>query len=113
MAKQFTRVQEDFICDVCGSVVHGNGYTNHCPHCLTSKHVDIYPGDRSSPCQGTMPAVSMEIKGSTYVLTQKCVKCVHIRKNKTAENDSAKALRALSKGELPEFIAEMRNKKPS
>ena len=26
----------------------GNGYTNHCPKCLWSKHVDINPGDRGA-----------------------------------------------------------------
>lgn len=110
MPKQFTRVQEDFICEVCGFYVHGNGYTNHCPHCLTSKHVDIYPGDRASTCQGIMPAISMEIKGGTYILTQKCLKCGHTRKNKVANNDSSKALRALSKGELSDFIDQIRKK---
>lgn len=38
--KNFTRVIEDFICENCGTEVKGNGYTNHCPKCLWSKHVD-------------------------------------------------------------------------
>ena len=43
----FTRKVEDFTCEHCGREVHGNGYTNHCPHCLHSKHVDVNPGDRA------------------------------------------------------------------
>lgn len=111
MPKQFTKVKEDFICDQCGALVHGNGYTNHCPHCLTSKHVDIYPGDREASCHGLMPAVSMELKNGEYILTQKCEKCGHIRKNKASEKDSAKALRALSNGTLPDYISTMMEKK--
>ena len=108
MPKQFTRTQEDFICGVCGAYVHGNGYTNHCPYCLTSRHVDIQPGDRASPCQGLMPAVSLENKRGGYVITQVCSKCGHTRKNKTADNDSFQAILALSKGELNDYIADLK-----
>lgn len=44
--KHFTKTVEDFICAHCGTHVRGNGYTNHCPECLWSKHVDNNPGDR-------------------------------------------------------------------
>ncbi len=108
MAKQFTRRQEDFVCEVCGTYVSGNGYTNHCPVCLSSKHVDVYPGDRASSCGGIMPATGLEIKNGGYVITQTCQKCGHVRKNKAAENDSAKALRALSKGDLSTYIQEIK-----
>ena len=109
MPKQFTRTQEDFICGVCGAQIRGNGYTNHCPHCLTSKHVDIAPGDRASECGGLMPAVSLEMKNGDYVITQTCLKCGHTRKNKTASNDSFQAVLALSKGELDTYIAQLKN----
>ena len=108
MPKQFTRVQEDFICGVCGAHITGNGYTNHCPYCLTSRHVDIAPGDRASKCGGLMPAVALETKGGAYVLTQTCVKCGHTRKNKTADNDSFQAILALSKGELKDYITDLK-----
>ena len=46
--KQFTKRDEEFICENCGKKVEKLGYTSrdHCPHCLCSKHVDCFPGDR-------------------------------------------------------------------
>ena len=112
MTKQFTKRTEDFICDVCGNLVHGTGYTNHCPHCLSSKHVDdIFPGDRASDCKGVMRAVAIEIKRGEWVITQKCEKCGHIRKNKSSDKDSQKALRALSSGNIDDYINDMLRRK--
>ena len=51
---RFTRVVEDFTCGQCGAAVTGDGYTNHCPLCLWSRHVDINPGDRAAECGGLM-----------------------------------------------------------
>jgi len=48
MARLFTRNIENFTCERCGAAVEGNGFTNHCPACLCSKHVDINPGDRAA-----------------------------------------------------------------
>ena len=58
--KGFTKTVEDFNCAHCGAVVHGNGYTNHCPHCLYSRHVDNNPGDRLATCGGMMRPISDE-----------------------------------------------------
>ena len=44
----FIRKTEDFICENCGAVVVGNGYTNHCPACLYSKHVEEVEIGRAS-----------------------------------------------------------------
>lgn len=88
MGKLFTRSKEDFVCEVCGEYVFGNGYTNHCPRCLCSKHVDVNPGDRASPCHGIMRPVSVEKKGDSYIIVHKCEKCGFIRKNKSCENDN-------------------------
>ncbi|HCR42265.1 TPA: hypothetical protein DIV45_02815, partial [Patescibacteria group bacterium] len=38
--KNFIRTKEDFTCENCGHRVKGSGYTNHCPKCLYSQHVD-------------------------------------------------------------------------
>ncbi|MBR6751902.1 MAG: RNHCP domain-containing protein, partial [Alphaproteobacteria bacterium] len=46
--KQFVKRVENFTCAHCGAEVFGNGYTNHCPKCLWSRHVDNNPGDRMS-----------------------------------------------------------------
>ena len=60
--KRFSRRTEDFTCEHCGTKVKGNGYTNHCPQCLYSKHVDINPGDRLSDCGGLMEPIDIEQK---------------------------------------------------
>ena len=60
--KRFNRRIEDFTCEHCGTEVHGNGYTNHCPNCLWSKHVDINPGDRAADCGGLMEPIAVEIQ---------------------------------------------------
>ncbi len=75
-----------------------DGYTNHCPKCLSSLHVDINPGDRASTCKGVMFAVGYEIKNGAEFILHRCQKCGFERKNKVAPNDSRKALIALSAG---------------
>ncbi len=92
MTKLFSRHKEDFICEVCKKKVKGNGYTNHCPFCLTSKHVDINPGDRANPCKGLMPTIAVEKKGEQFILIQKCEKCGHIQRNKRQEDDNFKKI---------------------
>ena len=74
-ARKFQRTIEDFTCENCGFVNKGTGYTNHCPRCLWSKHVDINPGDRQSVCQGLMKPVQVEIKGQEYIIVHRCTKC--------------------------------------
>ncbi len=87
MMKLFTKNIQDFECENCGKTVTGNGYTNHCPKCLCSKHVDINPGDRQADCQGLMTVVNIELKGDQYILTHKCKKCGFSRRNKAAPED--------------------------
>lgn len=73
--KKFQRKKEDFICQECGTNVVGDGYTNHCPHCLCSKHVDIFPGDRLEDCGGLMPVTEIIRKGDGYILVHTCNMC--------------------------------------
>ena len=108
MGKLFQRTQEDFVCTCCGKKVHGNGYTNHCPYCLTSRHVDIAPGDRACTCLGEMPAVALEIKNGDYIITHKCRVCGHTKRNKAQADDSFDALKALSNGTLPDYIRHLK-----
>lgn len=84
----FIRTKEDFICEHCGAEVIGNGYTNHCPECLWSKHVDIHPGDRAHTCGGLMEPVDVEIKDGGYVLIHQCVQCQYRKPNKVAKDDN-------------------------
>ncbi|NTV44587.1 MAG: RNHCP domain-containing protein [Candidatus Yonathbacteria bacterium] len=95
MSTQFQRMKEDFICAQCGARVSGDGYTNHCPVCLWSKHVDVYPGDRASSCGGLMCPETMFVTGSERTITHRCVVCGHKKNNRVASNDNEDALIAL------------------
>ncbi|MBI2607896.1 MAG: RNHCP domain-containing protein [Candidatus Doudnabacteria bacterium] len=87
MPKRFIRIKEDFTCENCGFKVRGSGYTNHCPKCLWSKHVDINPGDRSNKCEGMMVPVGLEQKHNTYYIFHRCNKCKLEKKNKAGKQD--------------------------
>ncbi len=86
--KKFNKTVEDFICENCGKKIKGNGYTNHCPNCLYSKHVDINPGDRSCSCGGLMKPIEILQKNGNFIILHKCEKCGFERKNKTSDNDN-------------------------
>ena len=88
MSSKFKKHTEDFVCERCGFFVEGDGYTNHCPECLWSKHVDVFPGDRAGECGGMMEPVGVEIKNKEYVILHKCVKCGFEKKNKAAKEDN-------------------------
>lgn len=95
--KKFTKTVEDFNCAHCGAVVHGNGYTNHCPKCLWSRHVDENPGDRASNCGGMMKPVSIEKNGEGFIITHKCEKCGKEKRQRTSDQDDIDAIIELSK----------------
>ncbi len=88
MSSQFKRNIEDFVCEKCGFDVEGNGYTNHCPQCLWSKHVDVTPGDRAGICRGLMEPVRVEVKNREYIIIHKCVKCGLDLSNKAVKEDN-------------------------
>ncbi|MBI5139927.1 MAG: RNHCP domain-containing protein [Candidatus Vogelbacteria bacterium] len=92
----FIRTVEDFVCGHCGVKVIGDGYTNHCPSCLWSKHVDIDPGDRKESCHGLMEPIGVELFGQETKLIQKCENCGLVRKNRTGDKDSNTAIVAVS-----------------
>lgn len=84
----FKKNKENFICEKCGLEIIGSGYTNHCPRCLWSKHVDIDPGDRMESCRGLMEPVNAEESNGGWSLIHKCQKCGAIRKNKISKEDN-------------------------
>ena len=89
--KQFNMIDESFKCIVCGKYVDKLNYTarDHCPYCLSSIHIDINPGDRSSDCLGILVPIDIEkSKKDTYKIIYKCNKCGMIKKNKTANDDN-------------------------
>jgi len=98
MPKLFQKKVEDFICEKCGEKVTGNGYTNHCPNCLWSKHVDINPGDRAASCGGMMKPVNVVLEKKEYVLTHHCEKCGFERRKKVEREDNFEAVAKLTRG---------------
>ncbi|MCX6126244.1 MAG: RNHCP domain-containing protein [Proteobacteria bacterium] len=81
----FTHINESFDCEQCGLSVPPaeTGCRNHCPHCLSSKHVDINPGDRRSTCLGTLRAITYEVSPKKgLVLIFKCDRCGAVSRNK-------------------------------
>jgi DNA-directed RNA polymerase subunit RPC12/RpoP len=93
----FQRRKEDFVCAHCGTAVEGNGYTNHCPKCLWSKHVDVMPGDRADTCGGLMRPIRIEGATPEYIIIHKCERCGAERRVRTVGEDSPDALIALAR----------------
>ena len=84
-------IDEEFICEVCKRKVNKLNTTarDHCPYCLSSKHLDINPGDRSANCGGILKPIDIEkSKKDTLKIIYKCNKCGIIKKNKTAIDDN-------------------------
>lgn len=80
-----------FICQNCGQEVlplSNGSVRNHCPHCLHSKHVDVFPGDRANECQGLMQPIALEQSGKKgWVIVHRCQKCGFTGRNKAALDD--------------------------
>jgi len=93
--KKFQKTKENFICQNCGENVKGDGYTNHCPSCLWSKHVDINPGDRTLNCGCLMEPISYEKSGEEISIIHKCTKCGCQKKNKISKEDNLNELISL------------------
>lgn len=96
MSDKFQKKTEDFVCENCGTEVKGTGYTNHCPKCLTSRHVDVNPGDRKNSCRGLMDPVGVELKKGEYVILHKCRKCGEMKKNKASDDDEFDVILGIS-----------------
>ena len=87
MSSKFQKKVEDFTCEHCHKEVKGDGFTNHCPHCLWSKHVDVNPGDRQSTCGGVMQPINFMSERTGYSLIHRCMKCGHEKKNQLSDKD--------------------------
>lgn len=97
MTRKFTRQIEDFTCEHCGQTVTGDGYTNHCPHCLYSKHVDVNPGDRAHDCGGLMKPIAIETTRDGYDIVHACTTCGIVKRNKSHKNDDPSALHRVAR----------------
>ncbi len=85
--KRFTKNDSGFVCAHCKRQVEPLGYSsrNHCPFCLWSLHVDVFPGDRANGCGGQMEPIRVEISPKKgFVIVHRCTVCGEIRRNKAA-----------------------------
>ena len=93
---KFRKLKEDFVCEFCNYEVKGNGYTDHCPNCLWSRHVDINPGDRACDCKGAMkPIKAVYYREGNFKITYKCLKCGKIKSVHSAPDDNIELLEKL------------------
>lgn len=97
--KRFTMKDENFICENCGMEVTKLNYTarDHCPYCLYSKHVDIFPGDRLNTCHGLLKPIGIEKFKNTYKILYECKSCREKHKNIMAKDDNMDLIIELSK----------------
>jgi len=91
-ARKFKRTKEDFVCKKCQFFVRGNGYTDHCPKCLWSRHVDVNPGDRRARCMGLMEPSGARVEQGEYLIFYRCVSCGVKKQNKAAKDDDFEAI---------------------
>lgn len=85
--KRFSKNDDGFLCINCGQEVLPlkSSSRDHCPFCLCSLHVDVYPGDRANSCGGIMDPVRAEPDSKKgYVIVYKCRKCGKIHRNRAA-----------------------------
>lgn len=89
-----------FVCIRCGRPVAlsptGTHHRNHCPHCLWSRHFDRNPGDRLSPCRGSMSPIGVWLKGGEWMILHRCERCTIIRANRIAGDDDLPSLLGLA-----------------
>lgn len=102
----------DFVCLHCGAFVSTGGMLsgvrnrNHCPCCLSSRHLDQFEaGDRLSACKARMRPVGLTIKritkkyidhgGGELMLVHLCEDCGKISINRIAADDDSNAILAV------------------
>ena len=68
----------------------GTSHRNHCPNCLTSRHVDERrPGDRAAECGARMEPIAVAVRGDgEWVLIHRCTGCDALSANRTAGDDN-------------------------
>ena len=110
IVRKFTRKKEDFTCENCGFFTKGDGYTNHCPNCLYSKHVDIFPGDRLEDCGGLMEPVSVTQKSIDKIqIKHRCIKCNEESVSPVRPNDNREELFKIAKSAADRQLKELEN----
>ena len=75
----------------------GTNNRNHCPHCLSSIHLDNIPGDRSADCGGIMEPISIYVRpDGEWALIHRCKKCGELKINRIAADDNEYLLLSLA-----------------
>ncbi len=99
--------RKPFRCGRCRSMVEppasGGRHRNHCPFCLTSRHVDRRrPGDRECDCRALMAPVGTAFRpDGEQLVVHRCNGCGTVRRCRiAADDDPAMLLR------LPPYAAE-------
>lgn len=92
---------DSFTCAVCGRLTipegAGSSHRNHCPHCLSSLHVDVAPGDRASGCGGVMEPVAVWVRrGGEWALIHRCRRCGTLSSNRIAADDNPLKLMSIA-----------------
>lgn len=99
----------DFVCMTCHNFVSANSLfsnvknRNHCPYCLSSRHLDLYEaGDRLSACKARMRPLALTIKRTAkkyantrsgeLMLVHVCNDCGRFSVNRIAADDDNAAL---------------------
>ncbi len=100
----------EFQCNNCGKLISiskttGTMHRNHCPFCLTSKHLDLkLPGDRKSKCNGIMNPIGLTFKHEgkkdkygkekkgELMIVHECRKCGKISINRVAGDDNPNSI---------------------
>ncbi len=102
----------DFVCLSCGEFVSvGEAFSgvrnrNHCPYCLSSRHLDQFePGDRLSACKACMRPVGLTFKRiakkyngyspGELMLVHVCEDCGKASINRIAADDAAEVILSL------------------
>ncbi|MDT0327925.1 RNHCP domain-containing protein [Nocardiopsis lambiniae] len=62
---------------------------DHCPGCLSSRHVVDHDGDGASACDGRMVPLSIAVpRGGVWVLVHRCVRCDELAESAVAADDN-------------------------
>jgi hypothetical protein len=98
-----------FVCCGCGRRVEfsdliGTKHRNHCPTCLSSKHLDDeFSGDRAAKCGGCMSAVGLTMKEEgvdkyghpkkgELMIVHRCNGCGKVSINRLAADDEEREI---------------------
>lgn len=92
---------DTFVCKVCRKTVvpagAGSEHRNHCPYCLSSRHLDNVPGDRAADCGGVMEPIAVWVrKNGEWAIIHRCKICGALSSNRIAADDNPVKLMSLA-----------------